>query len=396
MRVPDKPEGMKMDMTSACATEAQRPAPSLAIVVPCYNEQEVLPETLRRLGDLLSREERAGRVAPASALILVDDGSTDRTWSIIGVAHAADRHVCGVKLSHNRGHQSALVAGLTAAHEAGFDCMVTIDADLQDDVEAIDAMLAKHARGSDVVYGVRDDRETDSAFKRGSAEAFYGLMRALGVEMVSDAADFRLMSRRAVAALLEYREANLFLRGIVPSIGFPSSRVYYARAPRFAGRSKYPLGKMVGLALDGITSFSIKPIRLVTAAGFAFVLVGMVMLVYALAVHRHGLAVPGWTSLMVTMWVVGGAIMLSLGIVGEYVGRIYLETKHRPRFIVEERLGLGGGAAAGGAAEEGRAVGGQRFSGEARVAAAAHPAVEEHPADDEHPAASRREPRGDR
>lgn len=315
---------------------------SLAIVVPCLDEEEVLPTTVDRLGEVIAAQVAAGAVDSSSALIFVDDGSSDRTWSLIERAHGRDPRVRGIRLAHNGGHQAALMAGLAAAYDAGFDCMVSIDADLQDDVRAIGKMLLQRAAGVDIVYGVRDDRRTDGAFKRGTAEAFYGLMRWLGVEMIPDAADFRLMSRRAVGALLQYKEVNLFLRGIVPQLGFATGRVSYARLPRRAGRSKYPLSKMVGLALNGITSFSIRPIRFVTVAGFAFVMVGVVMLVYSIAVYRNGLTVPGWTSLMVTLWVVGGGIMLSLGVVGEYIGRIYLEVKRRPRFIVEESLGLPG------------------------------------------------------
>lgn len=330
-------EGRNRDDRRPCD---QSPCGALAIVVPCFDEEEVLPTTFARLGDVLAREVASGTISSSSALVFVDDGSSDRTWSLVQSAHARDSRIRGVKLAHNRGHQNALMAGLAAAYDAGFDCMASIDADLQDDEHAIGEMLAQSAAGVDIVYGVRDDRRTDGAFKRGTAEAFYALMRWLGVEMIPDAADFRLMSRRSVAALLEYQEVNLFLRGIVPQLGFATGSVAYARRPREAGHSKYPLTKMVALALNGITSFSIRPIRFVAVAGFVFVMVGIAMLIYSIAVYRHGLTVPGWTSLMVTLWVVGGAIMLSLGIVGEYIGRIYLEVKRRPRYVVEESLGF--------------------------------------------------------
>ena len=228
------------------------------------------------------------------------------------------------------------------AFDRNFDCAVSLDADLQDDIEAIDRMLAEYAAGAEIVFGVRNNRDTDSAFKRNTAEAFYGFMRWLGVEMVSDSADYRLMGRRALKALSQYHEVNLFLRGIVPTLGFKTAKVYYKRAERFAGESKYPLGKMISLALDGITSFSVKPIRWVTVFGAVSIFVSVVMMIYALASAVSGHVVAGWSSLMISIWLVGGFIMVSLGIVGEYVGRIYLESKHRPRYIIAESVGEDG------------------------------------------------------
>ena len=311
-------------------------APRLCVVVPCYNEEEVLPETEKRLaaklGDLIVR----GAVAPESRVLFVNDGSRDCTWELICAAHAENELFSGICFAHNEGHQNALYAGLMCALERGFDCSISLDADLQDDIDAIDQMLAEHAAGAEIVFGVRNNRDTDTAFKRNTAEAFYGFMRWLGVEMVSDSADYRLMGKRALAALSEYREVNLFLRGIVPALGFKTAKVYYKRGERFAGESKYPLGKMISFALEGITSFSVKPIRWVTMLGGIFIFASLLMLVYALVSAATGHVVAGWSSLMISIWLVGGFTMLSLGIVGEYVGRIYLEAKDRPRYIIAE------------------------------------------------------------
>ena len=321
--------------------------PLLYVVVPCYNEEEVLPETCRRLAAKLSALEASGVIDPGSRVLFVNDGSRDRTWEIVRTAHddpaslgadALPGRFCGISFAHNEGHQNALFAGLMHALSRGCDCAVSLDADLQDDIDAMDEMLERHAQGAEIVYGVRDNRDTDTAFKRSTAEAFYGLMRWLGVEMVSDSADYRLMGRRSLEALSHYGEANLFLRGIVPRLGFSSAEVYYRRAARFAGESKYPLGKMVSFALEGITSFSVRPIRLVTVVGLLSILVALGMVVYALASAALGSVVAGWTSLMVSIWLVGGLIMVSLGVVGEYVGRIYLESKHRPRYVIAEEL----------------------------------------------------------
>ena len=326
------------------APRAGKPAPELWLVVPCYNEQEVLPLTAHVLAQKLCALMDAGAIASSSHVLLVDDGSSDETLDIIqGLNAHPDAYGVeavpglfrGISLAHNAGHQHALYAGLMHAYEQGCSCAVSLDADLQDDPDAIAEMLAAHAAGAEVVFGVRNNRDTDTAFKRGSAEAFYRLMRWLGVELVPDCADFRLMGRRALEALSHYGEANLFLRGLVPALGFETAKVYYRRAARAAGESKYPLGKMLSFALEGITSFSVRPLRLVTAAGLAFLLVSLAMVLYALVSAAMGAVVAGWTSLMVSVWFVGGVTVTSLGIVGEYVGRIYLESKHRPRYIIE-------------------------------------------------------------
>ncbi len=313
--------------------------PALSVVVPCFNEQEVLPETARRLLALLQRLSAAGKVAAGSRVVFVDDGSRDATWSIIEQLAAADARCAGVKLTRNRGHQNALLAGLFTA---GGDVLVSIDADLQDDVEAIEAMLDRHAGGADIVYGVRSTREADTAFKRGSAAAFYRLMRWLGTESVDNHADYRLMSRRAVECLRQYPEVNLYLRGIVPTLGFRSEVVTYARAPRLAGESKYPLRRMLGLALDAVTSFSTVPLRLITLAGFVIFAGSMAVTLWALWVRFFTPdAVPGWTSIVLPMYFLGGVQILCIGVLGEYLGKAYRETKRRPRFFVEKTLGIG-------------------------------------------------------
>lgn len=313
--------------------------PVLWVVVPCYNEEEVLPETARRLRRKMDNLMANGRVSSTSRILFVDDGSCDCTWELVCALHADWQGLfCGIRLAHNAGHQNALYAGLMHALEAGCDCAISLDADLQDDIDAIDEMLACHAEGAEVVFGVRDNRDADTVFKRGTAHLFYGLMRWLGVEMVSDSADYRLMGRRSLEALAQYQEANLFLRGVVPALGFTTARVHYQRGERFAGESKYPLSKMVSFALEGITSFSIRPVRLVTLAGALAVLASVAMAIYSVAQLLAGATVAGWTSLMVSIWFVGGLIMVSLGVVGEYVGRTYLEAKRRPRYVIGETL----------------------------------------------------------
>ncbi len=326
------------------AAEARPPV--LWVVVPCYNEEEVLPETSKRLAAKVANLVGRSVISPESRILLVDDGSSDGTWETVVALHEAhpaapvrvpDLFV-GIRFAHNAGHQNALYAGLMQALEEGCDCAVSLDADLQDDIDAIDEMLVRFAEGAEVVYGVRDNRDSDTVFKRGTAEAFYGLMRRLGTEVVPDSADYRLMGRRSLQALSEYQETNLFLRGIVPALGFRTAKVYYRRGERFAGESKYPLGKMISFALEGITSFSIMPIRLVTFVGVLAILASVAMIVYALVSIVAGSVVPGWTSLMVSIWLVGGMVMVSLGIVGEYVGKTYLETKRRPRYVIGEVL----------------------------------------------------------
>ena len=307
--------------------------PTLAVVVPCYNEEEVLPETARRLDDLVARMVAKGLVSSASRVYFVDDGSRDRTWSIVEELNTANSRFAGIKLSRNRGHQNALVAGLFTASG---DVVVSVDADLQDDINVIEQMVEEFRQGSDVVYGVRRQRATDTFFKRITAETFYGLMRRLGAETVFNHADFRLMSRRAIEALKEFGEVNLFLRGIVPLIGFRSCMVYYDRTERFAGESKYPLRKMIEFALDAITSFSVVPLRIITAIGF-IVFGGTLFASFWILWIRFvtGDAVPGWASTVLPMLFLGGIQILCLGVMGEYLGKIYAETKARPRYFIE-------------------------------------------------------------
>ena len=311
---------------------------TLYIVVPCYKEEAVLPETSKRLREKLRALMDAGKISEKSRVMFVNDGSADRTWPIIRELHEKEPEIfSGVNLSRNRGHQNALLAGLlTAVNYA--DMIISMDADLQDDVNAVDAMVDAYHEGYEIVYGVRSKRETDTFFKRFTAEGFYKLMKALGVDIVFNHADYRMMSRRAVEGLAQFTEVNLFLRGIVPQIGYRWTTVSYERAERFAGESKYPLKKMIAFAADGITSFSVKPIRLVFSAGVVVFLVSLVMLLYALVAKLLGHTSVGWTSLMGSIWLIGGIQLLSLGVVGEYIGKIYNETKRRPRFIIESVL----------------------------------------------------------
>ena len=306
----------------------------LYLVVPCYNEQEVLPETASRLRAKLEALTRAGKIDDKSRILFVDDGSRDDTWRIIEELSGQDARFGGVRLSRNKGHQNALLAGLTVAKDH-CDAAISLDADLQDDVDAIDEMVARFQEGCDVVYGVRSKRETDTVFKRTTAEGFYKLMRALGVDIVDNHADYRLLSRRALEGLMQFDEANLFLRGIVPLIGYRHAIVTYERHERFAGESKYPLKKMLLFAFDGITAFSIKPIRLVTATGALIFCTSVIALLCLLLQKLLGYTVQGWTTLMGSIWLLGGIQILSLGIIGEYVGRVYQETKHRPHFIID-------------------------------------------------------------
>ena len=311
---------------------------TLYIVVPCYKEQEVLPETSKRLREKLKTLMAQGKISEKSRVMFVNDGSSDDTWPIISRLHEQEpQFFSGVNLSRNRGHQNALLAGLmTAVNYA--DMIVSMDADLQDDINAVDEMVDRYHEGYEVVYGVRNKRETDTFFKRFTAEGFYKVMQALGVNIVFNHADYRLMSRRAVEGLAQFSEVNLFLRGIVPQIGYKWTTVEYARAERFAGESKYPLKKMLAFAADGITSFSVKPIRLVLSTGVVVFLVSLLMLLYALISKLMGNTSAGWTSLMGSIWLIGGIQLLSLGVIGEYIGKIYNETKRRPRFIIERVL----------------------------------------------------------
>ena len=311
--------------------------PVLFIVVPCYNEQEALPITADRLTSLTDDMLARGLIDPASRIVLVDDGSRDATWRVISDLHERDGRFEGVKLAHNAGHMNALWAGMTLSAQR-CDCVVTIDADLQDDVNAMYGFLEEFAKGADVVYGVRSNRATDTAFKRNSALAFYGLMRKLGVEMVYNCADYRLLSRRALEALLSFGEVNMFLRGMVPMLGFKTAKVYYERGERVAGESKYPLKKMIAFAMEGITSLSNKPIRYVLLVGALCALLGVVMAAYVIISLAKGHTVAGWASIMMSIWLLGGLQLMALGLIGEYVGKIYLETKRRPKFILEEHL----------------------------------------------------------
>lgn len=310
---------------------------TLAIVVPCYNEEAVLPESARRLKELLTRLKADGAVADDSFILFVNDGSRDRTWPIIAELHQQDSVFCGCNLAANVGHQHALWAGLTVAKDRA-DMVVTIDADLQDDVEAIAEMVGKWREGADVVYGVRRERKTDTWFKRTTALAFYRMMGVMGAKTVYNHADFRLMSRRAVEHLLEYRERNLFIRGLVPLVGYTSAQVYYDRAERFAGESKYPLSKMLNFAVDGITSFSVKPIRMVFHLGVVFLLVAFAVFVWIASSLLMGEVVRGWASLMASVWLCSGCVLTAIGIVGEYIGKIYVESKRRPMFNIESLL----------------------------------------------------------
>lgn len=306
----------------------------LVIVVPCYNEEEVLRETTFRLSGLLDRLVERGDFSEGQ-ILYVDDGSRDSTWKLIESLSSENAYVAGLKLAHNVGHQQALWAGLEWAVAHG-DAVVSIDADLQDDVESILAMAAYFHKGIDIVYGVRKERKSDTFFKRCTAQGFYRLIRNLGGEVVYNHADFRLMSRRALQALLSFPERNLFLRGMVASLGFPSAMVYYARRQRLAGESKYPFSKMLSFALDGITSFSVRPLRYITYLGMLFILIAVVAIVYGICSYVRGETLPGWTSLIVSVWFIGGAILLACGIIGEYVGKIYKEVKRRPRYFVEK------------------------------------------------------------
>ncbi len=309
----------------------------LYIVLPCYNEEAVLPETARRLKEKMRALKDKGRISGRSRVVFVNDGSADGTWSIIEKLHGEDPLFSGINLSRNRGHQNALLAGLMTVRSHA-DMVISMDADLQDDIDAVDEMVDKYYEGFDVVYGVRSSRKTDTFFKRFTAQSFYRLMDKMGAKTVYNHADYRLLSGRALDGLSEYGEVNLFLRGIVPMVGYKSDVVYYERAERFAGESKYPLTKMLSFAMEGITSLSTTPIRMITWLGFMIFIVSLGMLVYSLIRHAIGATVVGWTFLSVSVWAIGGLILLSLGVIGEYIGKIYLETKARPRYLVERFL----------------------------------------------------------
>ena len=305
------------------------------IVIPCYNEQEVLTKTIDALGKLSERIKQETGVD--TQLLLVDDGSKDHTWSMIKEAAEAHPFVSGIKLSHNRGHQNALWAGMEASIDH-CDAMVSIDADLQDDENVIVDMVRQLQEGKDIVYGIRKERKTDTFFKRFTAQSFYKFMQMADKEVLYNHADFRLMSNRALKALMQYPERNLFLRAIVRELGFKEGYVYYDRKAREAGESKYPLKKMLAFSIDGITSFSVAPLKFITFIGLAMTLVAIVMIVFALVEHFNGATIQGWTSILVSMWFIGGIITTGVGITGLYIGKIYTEVKRRPRYFIEERV----------------------------------------------------------
>ena len=311
---------------------------TLYLVIPCYNEQEVLHETARQLKEKMESLKSRNMISDKSRIVFVNDGSKDNTWQIIEELHQSDSIFRGIKLSRNKGHQNALMAGLmTVKNEC--DAAISLDADLQDDINAIDAMVEKFSEGCDIVYGVRSARKTDTFFKKTTAEGFYKIMQAMGVDIVFNHADYRLMSKTVLDALSEYKEVNLFLRGIVPLIGYKSDTVEYARKERFAGESKYPLKKMLAFAIDGITSFSIKPIRLITTLGVGALCASALMIIWFIIGAVRGNTVSGWATIVISIWLFGGLILLGLGVVGEYIGKIYMEAKGRPRFRVEKFLG---------------------------------------------------------
>ncbi|MGM0876419.1 MAG: glycosyltransferase family 2 protein [Bacillota bacterium] len=311
--------------------------PTLSIVIPCYNEEEVLNDTMEQLLTLLQQLMSEKRISEKSFLLFVDDGSKDKTWDMIKKQSQLSSFVTGLKLAKNAGHQNALLAGLMNVIDQS-DCAVSIDADLQDDPNIIRDFVIKYSEGYDVVYGVRESRQKDTFFKRQTAKSFYKLMIKMGVNIIDDHADFRLMSNRVLKNLQQFKEVNLFLRGLVPLIGFKSTKVYYHRQERMAGESKYPLNKMIAFSLDGITSFSVTPIRLVTITGVVFAFLSVLAGLYAIASKLSGNTVSGWTSIILSIWFIGGIQLMSLGLIGEYIGKIYKETKQRPRYFIEEHI----------------------------------------------------------
>ena len=308
--------------------------PKLSIVVPCYNEEATLEETTKELTRVMDDLVERKKVSIESIIFYVDDGSSDNTWQIIEEKIDENPYVQGLKLSRNFGHQGALIAGLETAREFS-DCVISIDADLQDDVDVIKDFVDKYQEGYEIVYGVRDKRDTDTPFKRNTALWFYSLMEKLGVKLVQNHADYRLMSKTALDEFVKYQEENLFIRGIIPLLGFKTAKVYYNRKERFAGESKYPLKKMIAFALEGITSFSVAPIRVVSILGFLMVLIGIGIGIYTLFSKIFSYTVSGWTSLMLSIWIVGGVQLIALGIIGEYIGKIFKEAKRRPRYTIE-------------------------------------------------------------
>lgn len=308
--------------------------PRLLLIVPCYNEEEVLPETIHRLTDMLALLKQQQLVSVGHILI-VDDGSSDNTWQMIETFAQQHKEISGLKLVHNSGHQQALWAGLEYAVDRS-DVTISVDADLQDDIRVIPQMLTYYLQGIDIVYGIRKERKSDTFLKRFSAQLFYKVMGSLTGDIIYNHADFRLISNRALQALLQYPERNLFLRGLVSSLGFPSAMVYYDRQKRPAGQSKYPLCKMLSFAAEGITSFSIRPLQGIVLLGLLFILISVGVIIYAIAVYWEGETIPGWTSILVSLWLIGGSMMTAIGIIGEYIGKIYKEVKKRPRYLVDK------------------------------------------------------------
>lgn len=315
------------------------PSPVISIVIPCYNEEAALPETMKVLTGILNSLKSIGEISENSYVLCVDDGSKDNTLDVIRKLNASDKNIRGIALAHNRGHQYALLAGLMTV-KSDCDAAISIDADLQDDPDAIKEMISLFKDGAEIVYGVRESRQTDTWFKRVSARSFYSIQSAMGLETVYDHADYRLMSRRAIEILSEYRESNLFLRGVIPQIGLKTGIVKYDRHERVAGESKYPLKKMIAFSVDGITSFSAKPMRWVFFTGLLLLLLDVVIIIYVLGSYLNGNYVSGWSSLMISIWFLGSLILMAIGVVGEYVGKVFVEVKARPRFNIMEYIGL--------------------------------------------------------
>lgn len=310
---------------------------SMWLVIPCFNEQEILDYTIECLDNKMQKLVDSGIISDESKMVFVDDGSTDETWGIITEASQRYKRIVGLKLAHNKGHQNALLAGMMYVKDK-CDCMISMDADLQDDIDVLEQFVMKYNEGAQIVYGIRNDRRTDSKFKRVTANLFYKLMKVLGAETINNHADYRLMGRQALEALEEYEETTLFLRGIVPIIGMKTDRVFYERKERKAGKTKYPFVKMAGFALDGITSFSVKPLRLIALLGVLFSGISILGLIYALASYFFGYTVPGWTAIVFSIWLLGGIQLLCIGVVGEYIGKIFSEVKRRPRYYIEKEV----------------------------------------------------------
>ncbi|KRM12849.1 glycosyltransferase family 2 protein [Paucilactobacillus suebicus] len=309
----------------------------LTIVIPAYNEEEVLHSSLERLLKIEDSIINSQNIDESSNIIVVDDGSKDKTWEIVEQENQSNSRVTGIKFSKNFGHQNALIAGMTEAIKTA-DLVVTIDADLQDDPDSIPTMFQEYTQGADIVYGVRNNRETDTWFKRNSAGLFYKTLNVLGVRLVQNHADFRMMTKRAISTLLEYHERNMFIRGVIPMLGYKTAKVYYKRTPRMAGESKYPLKKMLAFAWDGVTSLTIAPVRAILMLGLLVSMLGVCALIYSVVTKWMGLTVHGWSSLMISIWILGGLQMISLGVIGEYIGKVTTEVKHRPRFTIESKL----------------------------------------------------------